>query len=348
GHGNEYETQVRVFEGRSTDAYKRPLHADWNSAPDGVDILRGAGLIQEVFPSYADDIQTVIHIRRAGAVDGQQMGQIMLERFRAAGGQRRLAEVTNIGKAGGFELTLRPGDAKADSLRAVRIVNAAGPFLGRIAGMLGSALPVTTVLQQKIAFEDTDGAIPRAMPFSIDLDGQQIDWTDEDRDHLSEDPDHAWLAGEMPGAIHCRPDGGDRGTWIKIGWAYNEAPSEPTREPVLDDYFPEVVIRGAARLNPGLKTYYGRLPRNRTHYGGFYTMTDENWPLIGPTDVDGCFIAGAMSGFGTMAACGTGDLVARWMLGRELPDYAEALSYRRADNAALMAQLHAQQSRGIL
>jgi len=36
------------------------------------------------------------------------------------------------------------------------------------------------------------------------------------------------------------------------------------------------------------------------YYGGFYTMTEENWPLIGPMEVDDVFVVGALSGFGTM------------------------------------------------
>ena len=54
------------------------------------------------------------------------------------------------------------------------MVNAAGPFINRIAGMLGQSYPVTNIYQQKIAFEDTRNAIPRDMPFSIDLDAKNI------------------------------------------------------------------------------------------------------------------------------------------------------------------------------
>ena len=147
--------------------------------------------------------------------------------------------------------------------------------------MLGVELPVYNTFQQKIAFEDHKGVIPRSLPFSIDLDGQRIDWTDEERELLLTDPDFDWLAGDMPGAIHCRPDGGDHGKWVKLGWAYNESPAKVSWEPQLDESFPEIVLRGAARLNPALKAYYGQLPRNMHHYGGWYTMTEENWPLIG-------------------------------------------------------------------
>ncbi|MGL3212301.1 hypothetical protein [Bradyrhizobium sp. BR 1433] len=80
----------------------------------------------------------------------------------------------------------------------------------------------------------------------------------------------------MPGSIHCRPDGGDHGEWIKLGWAFNaEQITEPVREPELNPYFPEVVLRAASRLQPKLAHYLGALPRDRVHYGGYYPMTRE-------------------------------------------------------------------------
>lgn len=183
--------------------------------------------------------------------------------------------------------------------------------------MLGVDLPVYNTFQQKIAFEDRKGAIPRTLPFSIDLDGQQIDWSDDERAMLLEDPDFARLAEEMPGAIHCRPDGGDNGKWVKLGWAYNEAPAEATWKQPLDGNFPDIVLRGAARLNPRLKLYYGRLPRAMHYYGGWYTMTEENWPLIGALGPQGAFMNCAMSGFGTVAACAAGELCAATVAGSQ-------------------------------
>ena len=83
------------------------------------------------------------------------------------------------------------------------------------------------------------------------------------------------------------------------------------------------------------------------HYGGYYTITEENWPLIGPTDVEGFYINGAMSGFGTMAACASGELCAQWVLDLDLPEYANQLSLKRYSNSQFMHQL-LQQNRGIL
>lgn len=326
--GGHAEELLRFHSDATAPWYQRPLRADWASAPDGFDILQNHKLIQSAFPSLDTSVKSVLHIRRAGDISGQQLGQYMLEHFRAAGGRRLTAMVTGIAQNGGFALTLRTADGDT-TLKAGRIVNAAGPFAGKIAQMLGVELPVHNVMQQKIAFEDIERAIPRDMPFTIDLDGQMIDWTDEERQALSTDPVTARFAAQMPGAIHCRPDGGDRGKWIKLGWAYNTSPADASWDIPTDPHFPEIVLRGAARLNPALKTYYGRLPRNMSHYGGWYTRTEDNWPLIGPMGPEGSFMACALSGHGTMTACATGELAAQWITGKNLPGYAKPFSLAR-------------------
>lgn len=75
------------------------------------------------------------------------------------------------------------------------------------------------------------------------------------------------------------------------------------------------------------------------HYGGFYTMTKENWPLIGPMGPEGAFMNCAQSGFGTMAACAAGELCAAWMTGGDKPAYADGFSLNRYSQPELMAQL---------
>jgi len=345
GYSNDPTNDIRLHDSDMTQTYVPADSEEWQTAPTGVDVLYGEEHINKHFPWYGGGLNTLIHIRRAGMIDSQQMGQVMLERFREWGGQRVCARVTAIEKKQNFFLVMDDG---AEKLETTMVVNAAGPFINDISKMLGVELPVYNVLQQKIAFEDVDKAIPRHMPFSIDLDNQVINWNEEEKELLAADPDYACLTREMPGAIHCRPEGDDKGTWVKIGWAYNGEPSEATLEPRLDDHFPEIALRGAARLNPALETYIGRMPRNHTHYGGYYTMTHENWPLIGPMGVDGTYVVGAMSGFGTMAACASGDLCAGWILDGKVPHYAEQLSLQRYDNEALMVVLNAQLDRGLL
>lgn len=317
---------LRLHEGASAPTYSPPLSSDWQAAPDGFDILSNQSLIRSLFPHYDPEIRHLIHVRRAGDISGQQLGQFMLDHLASVGVRRITGRVKAI--APGFTLEIAGKDG-SDRLRADRVVNAAGPFAGEIAAMLGVTLPIHNVAQQKIAFPDTLGVIPRAMPFSIDLDGQTIDWTEDERAALLSDPDMAWLAQPMTGAIHCRPDGGDNGQWVKLGWAFNTTPSDPTWTPPLNDAYPEIVLRGAARLNPALRAYYGHLPRKMHHYGGFYTRTADNWPLIGPMGPEGAFMAAALSGHGTMGACATGELAAAWIAGAALPAHARAFSLER-------------------
>ena len=347
GYGADADRRIRVHHPASGGSYRPAASADWEAAPDGVDVLLERALIRRTFPTFDPAVTAVLHVRRAGDISGQQMGQYMLERVREAGGRLVGARVTGIAVAGGFTLALDGGDGAA-SLRADAVVNAAGPHAAGIAAMLGETLPVVTIAQQKIAFEDRENTVPRTLPFAIDLDGQTIDWSGEDRALLAEDPETAWLAAPMPGGIHCRPDGGEHGRWIKLGWAFNAAEGAVEAPPPLNPQFPEIVLRGASRLQPALKSYYERLPRQTRHYGGYYTMTRENWPLIGPTATPGAFVAAALGGFGTMAACAAGDLCAAWIAGAALPDFAAPLSLRRYDDADLMARLAAMQSTGVL
>jgi D-arginine dehydrogenase len=347
GYGAAADTSIRIHDGKVATRYQPPLSAGWESAPAGVDVLLDRALIRQHYPFIDPEIATILHIRRAGDISGQQLGQYMLEEVRGAGGRFLQADVKAIARTDRFTLDIETKDGR-ETMRADLIVNAAGPFASHVSALYGEPLPIINVLQQKMAFPDRQRAITRQMPFAIDLDGQTIAWTADEREALSADPNLASLLQPMPGNIHCRPDGGDHGEWIKLGWAYNTTPSEPTRTPTLDPNFPEIVLRAASRLLPALKVYFGTLPRERIHYGGFYPMTAENWPLIGATRTPGAFIAGALSGYGTMSACAAGDLCARAIVGAEMPRFAKSLSLARYQDQALMAELENANSRGLL
>ena len=316
-----------------------------------VDVITGGKDIQRRFPALADDIRNVVHIKRAGDISGQQLGALMLERFREAGGRQLRGEVTSIDGNTLHDLLVDTGQDTLQ-VRADVIVNAAGPFANRVARMLAAELPIKNVYQQKISFTDRLGVIPRDMPFSIDMDEKQLHWSDEERALLSADPDVAWLTERLPPGTHCRPDGGVHGTSVKLGWAYNQTASEPQRElaneAAIDPQFPEIVMRGAAALLPALNAYVDEPPSRFAHYGGYYTMTQENWPLIGPMGPENSYVVAALSGFGSMAACAAGKLCATWVCGDALPDYASHLSLERYADEALIDRLQNQSNKGLL
>jgi glycine/D-amino acid oxidase-like deaminating enzyme len=108
------------------------------------------------------------------------------------------------------------------------------------------------------------------------------------------------------------------------------------------------VLRAAAQLNPGLRFYVDNMPAASHHYGGYYTMTEENLPLIGPMQAPGLYVVGALSGFGTMAACAAGESCAKWIADSVLPPYAEALSPDRYKDPRLMQELMQPDDRGVL
>ncbi len=346
-----FEVPDSVRTHSTADSYRRSLSADNN----GAEILQNTALIQHCFPGYDPDLQTIVHIRRGGSISAHTLGSYMLSAFKEFDGILCNARVQNLYRGNsGFELDVRessqrnPDSTNDRKMFATSVVNAAGPYAQEISSCLGIELPVKNIYQQKISFADTLQAVDRKQPFTIDLDTQFIDWTDDEREAIQQDPTLTRFTEEMPGAIHCRPDGGQNSNRIKLGWAYNDTASGSANQTHLQEHFPEIVLRGAARLNPLLKQYYTGFPRDFTHYGGYYTMTDENWPLIGNTSLPGYTIATAMSGFGSMAACAAGELAALYVTGGTLPGYADALSLQRANDSALMQEISELSSKGIL
>jgi glycine/D-amino acid oxidase-like deaminating enzyme len=56
--------------------------------------------------------------------------------------------------------------------------------------------------------------------------------------------------------------------------------------------------------------------------------------LIGKLPVEGAYVVGALSGFGVMAACGAGELVAAHVSNTQLPHYASAFALERYNDAS--------------
>ena len=268
----------------------------------------------------------IFHGRRCGWFSGQQLGMYMLERARDKGVRLVQGTVEGIDTTGGRVNGVRVG---GKPIATARVVNAAGPFVGRVGRMLGVELPVHCEQHAKIAFADTLGALPRSAPMLIWTDPVRVAWTDEERAALAESrPD---LLAEIPSGVHGRPEGAGESPIVLLLWNYHLEAVEPRFPLAFDPAYPELVIRGMARAVPAFGKYADRLPRAFVD-GGYYTKTRENRFLAGPLPVEGAYVCGALSGYGLMAANVAGELTADHVTGGALPRYAPAFTLARYDD----------------
>ena len=68
----------------SPSTYTPAESADWRTAPDGVDVIQDRSLIARCFPGFDREVATVLHIRRAGDISGQQLGSQCSSAFASA------------------------------------------------------------------------------------------------------------------------------------------------------------------------------------------------------------------------------------------------------------------------
>jgi len=329
---------LREHAGRPTDPPYQPAPFEgWEDLPTGTDLITDAELFHRTWPGLSDRTIGVVHVRRAGWVSAQQMGAYLLERSRAAGLTflpRRVTRVrTTDGRVSGVVLD------DGTEIACGAFVDAAGPMLDPVARLLGESLPVASEVHLKVAFKDHLGVMPRNAGLMIWNDPQHVGWTAEERDHLAAEGRED-LIGEMPVSCHGRPEGGAGSPWVLALWEYRRLVQEPAWPLPEDPLYGEVVIRGLATMFPGMAVYADHMPQ-RIVDGGYYTKTRENRPLAGPLQTPGAFVAGAVSGFGIMAACGVADLTAAHVTGGPLPSYAPAFTLERYDDPAYQKELEA-------
>ena len=313
-------------------AYTPPYAFGFDDQPNGVDLILDPGVIQNHFPYLSKNIVALIHPRRCGWFSVQQLGMYMMERAKERG--VRLIE----GRVEGVEVVSNKvtavrirSNGSPNTISTRNFVNAAGPLQKEVGRMIGVELPVFSELHLKMSFTDHLGAVPRNAPMLIWTDPISLPWSEEERTMLSDSEETKRLLEELPSGVHTRPEGGHQSNILLGLWAYHTPQVEPIFPFSIDPRYSEIVLRGLATMIPGLKTYVDRLPKSIVD-GGYYTKTRENRPLIGKLPVEGAYIIGALSGFGVMAACGAGDLLAAHFTGSKLPHYAPAFALERYED----------------
>ncbi len=326
---------LRIHE--SGDSGYPPTSAEgFHGQPEGADLLVGNVLIHKHFPYLTEEAAAALHVRRAGWLSAQQMGMAMLAAARDQGVQLESARLESVdvrnGRVEGVRLS------NGERIESPLFVNAAGPFLKSVGSKLGVELPVETEVHLKVAFRDHLGVVGREAPLLIWDDPQELPWESDELASLKEDPELHWLTEMFPAGAHTRPEGSGESRMILMLWEYKTQAMEPRFPVPLDDQYPEVALRGLARMLPRLREYFGKAPRPILD-GGYYTRTRENRLIAGPTGVEGAYVIGAASGYGIMSACGAGELLAAYIAGKNLPSYAPAFSLRRYDDPAYQKQL---------
>jgi glycine/D-amino acid oxidase-like deaminating enzyme len=305
-------------------------------ALNGADVITDTSLIRRHFPCLSPDTIAVAHARRAGWLSAQQLGAVMLEAARERGVKLLRGKVVGIDAGGRVRAVQVEHAGERRTLEATHLVLAAGPMQKELAQLIGIDLPIFAEHHHKVSFADTQSAVPRSAPMMIWLDAQHLPWSDEERAMLDSDPEARWLLDEFPAGVHGRPDGAHATILLFNYHGDAVAPEFPVPEP--PPHYAEIALRGMSTMVPALQSYGGKPSRPYVD-GGYYVKTRENRPLIGPVPVEGAYVSCGYSGFGVMASCAGGELIARHITGGALPDYAPAFLLSRYQDPKYRALL---------
>ena len=304
--------------------------------PTGVDLLLSPDLIREQFPFVVADVVAALHVRRAGWLDAQKLGKWLLAEAQRAGVRLVRDRVTDVTVADNRveQVHLQSGG----SINTNTFVIAAGPYLKQVGTMLGVDIPVFNELHGKIALRDELGIVPPDTPLLFWTDPINLPWTDIEREKLAANDETRWLLDEFPAGVHFRSRMDSDIHVLLAIWTYDIEPRVPVWPPTFDPDYPEILIRGLARMIPALSVYFGQGSRAYVD-GGYYCKTRENRPLIGPLPIEGAYVIGGLSGYGIMASQAAGELLATHITGGELPGYAPAFLLSRYETPTYQALL---------
>lgn len=312
-----------------------PPHG-FDFALTGADVITDPSLIRRHFPYLAPQTVAVAHARRAGWLSAQQLGMVMLEAARERGVKLMRGKVVGIVAGERVRAVEVEHEGELQLLQTTHVVLAAGPMQKQLAQLVGIDLPILAERHHKVSFADTRSAVPRSAPMMIWLDAQHLPWSEEERAALSQDEEAAWLLQSFPAGVHGRPDGAH--ATIVLFNHHGEAVDPVFPLPDPPPHYAEIALRGMSTMVPALQAYAGK-PSRPYIDGGYYMKTRENRPLIGPLPVEGAYISCAYSGFGVMASCASGELIAGHIAGGPLPDYAPAFLFSRYQDPGYRALL---------
>ncbi len=221
-----------------------------------------------------------------GHVDPMAAASDLVEACRNAGVDVRFrSQVIGVAVAGGRveSVSLDNGDEVATQL----VINAAGPWCNRLTGMVGLELPWTLVPTRiQVMYRDRPEALQGHIPVTADL----------------------------AGGIYFRTQ--NNGQQLVIGSVREEDEREAVADP---DNFRTETDEDFEVLN--LHVLHHRLPalpysgRVRGYCGLYTTNREDVHPILGPTEVEGYWLANGFSGHGFKLAPAIGSMLAQALTG---------------------------------
>ena len=221
-----------------------------------------------------------------GHVDPVAAASDLVEACRSARVDVRFrSRVTGVDVAGGRVrgVALDNGDELATPL----VINAAGPWCNALSSMVGLELPWSLVPTRiQVIYRDRPGALQGHIPVTADL----------------------------AGGIYFRTQ--NNGQQLVVGSVREEDEREAVDDPddfrtETDDDFEAVNLHVLHHRLPGLPSS-GRI----RGYCGLYTTNREDvHPVLGPTEVDGFWVANGFSGHGFKLAPAIGSMLAQAITG---------------------------------
>ena len=223
-----------------------------------------------------------------GHVDPVAAMRDLAEACTAAGVDVRFrSRVVGVGLAAGRvqSVSLDNGDELATPL----VVNAAGPWCNQLSRMAGLELPWSLVpMRIQVIYRDRPDELPGHIPVTADL----------------------------AGGIYFRTQ--NNGQQLVIGSVREEDEREEVPDPddfrtETDEHFELVNLHALHHRLPALPST-GRV----RGYSGLYTTNLEDvHPVLGPTEVDGFWVANGFSGHGFKLAPAIGSMLAQAITGEE-------------------------------
>lgn len=332
--------ELRIHDGRPDDpVYPAPVADGYDTGLGGADLVLDPAIIRQRYPYITNDAIAMLNPRRCGWLSAQQLGMWLLNEARRHGVTVVNGRVCAIDTSGGRinSVTIR-ADGQEQTVATHTFVNSAGPLVDEVGRLMGVEIPVFNELHGKVAINDPLGVVPRDAPLMVWSDPVDLVWSDEERAELAASDETRWLTETFPAGVHFRPEGSPEAQTLLLLWTYHIEPQKAVWPYQFEPEYAEIVVRGLARMVPGLEAYCGNMGRPYVD-GGYYCKTRENRPLIGPLPVDGAYVFGALSGYGIMASQAGADLLAAYISGGTVPSYSSAFHIGRYQDPTYKALL---------